>query len=971
MALSTESAQTGLESAMRQSEVPDFDAIYVEAWNSVIAQCQTRLERVHLVEAMAVKNPDDFRRTLVQLQNEHSGSPQVSSIVRNLLPTLGHYEEFASTFVKLMKGNVETSMMWGLLSLVIRFSLDSPKVRDRATDLVRRIGHKLDYLNEYGRSSNDSRMKEVSAQVHTDLVHLWLNIITVFKDTPEGSLELKDVISQFDEFMGKLDDAVARIKDIVNLALAIQMRDRENFHSRMETLSLSGSSEEVVETPHYRLPAARNPRFFGRNTELKDIRSHLAQQSVLDSPASLLLYGMGGVGKSEIALHYALDHMKDYRVILWFHAADSTIEASFSDAAVELKIPDTKKDAHPQNRVRLLQWLQRTKLHWLLIYDNVESADVLQEFWPVAKQGAILLTSRKYVFAMQPANGGIEILPFSVDAGLRYVLGIISGQATGTTSQTPKLDSPKEMSTEVEAAQRLSEYLGGHPLALTQASSLAWRRKWPTKKLVEYYQKFPRVVHQKLDPVLLHAGYSLSMSTVFLVSFESLSDGAIRILTIMSFFQPDQIPEDIFVVEEGVDLPPELEFLRDEMLVSDCIQELTDLSLVRRASEGDRLSVHQLVQMEVQHYAKTGSRQMNFDLAARVLCVAFPHQQDERFGGRLLPCSRYIQHVYALRDNFLLTGRGETALQPSDSFCVLLRNASWYCVEIHNTKELGPTVQTAIDAARLTGFVAREPRHYAQLCNCASRLWAQRGNFDKALELMLECKSIRERINADLWSAINNLGNIYFSQGKSELALETHKQCMALYEDETDMPRHALRMNRLNRGRTLTVLGRYDEAAVLIRGAEEVNDDWLMAIHIKYHFCLLQRARGNLEESIHGLEAAIEEIKAGQPYQSLLDAACHYKIGCILFQMGKPDAAIYLQRSYDIHRLRGSLPCEVARVAFMLANALSGSFIEEDIQRASRLREEAERIRGDLGGLARQEPASEATFDSLVDGQLR
>jgi hypothetical protein len=53
---------------------------------------------------------------------------------------------------------------------------------------------------------------------------------------------------------------------------------------------------------------------------------------------------------------------------------------------------------------------------------------------------------------------------------------------------------------------------------------------------------------------------------------------------------------------------------------------------------------------------------------------------------------------------------------------------------------------------------------------------------------------------------------------------------MALYEGEANMPRHVLRMNRLNRGRTLTALGRYNEAAILIKGAEEVNNDWLMSI---------------------------------------------------------------------------------------------------------------------------------------------
>ena len=186
-----------------------------------------------------------------------------------------------------------------------------------------------------------------------------------------------------------------------------------------------------------------------------------------------------------------------------------------------------------------------------------------------------------------------------------------------------------------------------------------------------------------------------------------------------------------------------------------------DLSLIRRNWKGDQFAVHRLVQVEVQHYAKDESEQTVFDLATKLLCMAFPQQQDERYGNRLSLCSKYIQHVFALRNNFLQSGSGKRALRPSDSLCVLLRNASWYCVEIHQTRELGPTVQTAMDVARQMGFVDREPRHFAQLCNCASRLWSQRGNFDKGLELMLECKEIRERINADAWSAVNNLGNIY------------------------------------------------------------------------------------------------------------------------------------------------------------------------------------------------------------------
>lgn len=97
----------------------------MDAWNSVLAQCKDRLERHQFIAAMGVKTADDFRQILSQLQTENQGKPQVVNLIRNLLPTLGHYELFAATFVNLMKNNVDISMMWGLLSIVIRVDLQT------------------------------------------------------------------------------------------------------------------------------------------------------------------------------------------------------------------------------------------------------------------------------------------------------------------------------------------------------------------------------------------------------------------------------------------------------------------------------------------------------------------------------------------------------------------------------------------------------------------------------------------------------------------------------------------------------------------------------------------------------------------------------------------------------------------------------------------------------------------------------
>ncbi len=78
--------------------------------------------------------------------------------------------------------------------------------------------------------------------------------------------------------------------------------------------------------------------------------------------------------------------------------------------------------------------------------------------------------------------------------------------------------------------------------------------------------------------------------------------------------------------------------------------------------------------------------------------------------------------------------------------------------------------------------------------------------------------------------SINNLGNIYLSMGDAALALKTHQDCAALFPDENAAPKYILRTNKLNRGRVLTILGKFEEATKLIEEADALNKDWLIAI---------------------------------------------------------------------------------------------------------------------------------------------
>ena len=68
-----------------------------------------------------MKNIDRFRTELNRLLDEYPNEADAPRhVILLLYPTLGHFEQITETFVKMMSQQVETSMLWGLLYLVIK-----------------------------------------------------------------------------------------------------------------------------------------------------------------------------------------------------------------------------------------------------------------------------------------------------------------------------------------------------------------------------------------------------------------------------------------------------------------------------------------------------------------------------------------------------------------------------------------------------------------------------------------------------------------------------------------------------------------------------------------------------------------------------------------------------------------------------------------------------------------------------------
>ncbi len=155
----------------------------------------------------------------------------------------------------------------------------------------------LEFFNEYGQScdDNDGKLEEIYTQIHTGLVELWFMVITLFQDKFE-SLSEEDIFegikTQFEVFIDQLDEAIKRIERDVSPTLgAIITEKAEPFVWSEQGMSPhnENSLDEAKDVPCYHLPASRNPVFYGRENELKEIEDELTKQSLVGWTASVAL----------------------------------------------------------------------------------------------------------------------------------------------------------------------------------------------------------------------------------------------------------------------------------------------------------------------------------------------------------------------------------------------------------------------------------------------------------------------------------------------------------------------------------------------------------------------------------------------------------------------------------------------------------------------------------------------------------
>ena len=167
-----------------------------------------------------------------------------------------------------------------------------------------------------------------------------------------------------------------------------------------------------------------------------------------------------------------------------------------------------------------------------MVYDNVESVDVLMPYWPASSKGRAIITTRNDALAFEPASEGLVVLSWDAMTGSQFLIWLL------------KRNIGRDLASENESALALSERLGGHALIISQMAGLIQRFKFSIKDFFVLYTKSPRAAHGRDE-----------IKAIWDLSFQSLTTDSQEILGVISYLMSDRIQSDMFTREDPGQFP--------------------------------------------------------------------------------------------------------------------------------------------------------------------------------------------------------------------------------------------------------------------------------------------------------------------------------------------------------------------------------------------------------------------------------
>ena len=546
----------------------------------------------------------------------------------------------------------------------------------------------------------------------------------------------------------------------------------EIFHQFSDRNSLRDLVLRIAVPPHdperkpQNLPYPSLGQLFkGRDEFLKNLRDNLMKVQ------RRVVYGMGGVGKTRLAVEYSLRHAPDYSALL-FVRADTPETLRLNLAALcgplVLNLPE-KATTEEQVRVdAALRWLQEHP-GWLLILDSVDTpsaAAAAEDLLSRLQGGHVLITSR-----LSDWSGGVETRE----------LDVLTAEASEIFLLERTEQRRRKTANDTEDARNLACELGGLALALEQAGAFIHQNRSSLGDYLKRWCAQDDKVRQWFDERLMK--YPRSVATTWNTTLDRLSPAAADLLRNLSWMAADPIPRIILRGREPEEAQKDSPgSLRQERLegqlgascsgLEDALAELANYSLAKMEADGTRFRIHQLVQEVTRQRQTEEERRATLESALKLIdAAAPPGPGDVRTWSVWDPLRRHVEAVTAHADRHDIT---DPTSRLMNQLAILLLTKA-----LHSEAEPLMRRALAIDEQSFGKDhpdVARDLNNLAQLLQATNRLAEAEPLMRRGLEILLHFTRRSGHENPNLRPVTENYIYILKSMGLGNAESEKRLQ---------------------------------------------------------------------------------------------------------------------------------------------------------------------------------------------------
>ena len=627
--------------------------------------------------------------------------------------------------------------------------------------------------------------------------------------------------------------------------------------------------------PVWNVPFNRNPNFTGRRSLLIDL--HDALNSGQYAALTQAITGLGGVGKTQLALEYVYSYIDDYEIVWWVRSEElSTLASDYFNLAGALNLPESRLADQTIVVGAVRRKLGQLK-SWLLIFDNATKPENIDAYLPQSGGGHVIITSRNQDWDVLAREMPIRV--FEEDEAVEFII-----KRTGEE--------------DTDSAKELAKELDNLPLALEQACAYIKTRN---KSIAGYLELLRQRKTELLKFPISRKDYDYTVATTWEISFQQVqeeSEAGAEMLNLCAFLAPEKIPRSL--ISGGAEHLPEplASAVADELRFDDALAAPKRYSLLTVADEA--LSVHRLVQAVTRDRLSDEVRKIWADAAVRLVKGAFPYNSNDI--RTWSECLLLLPHALAA------AGHAEVLRAEPKATQQLLNRAGVYLMGRAEFGEAKALYKRALHIAE--NIFGQEHDAVATISNNLGLVLQDMGDLESAKECYERALTIGEKVygsdhpKVDIY--VNNLGLVLQDMGDLDSAKKCYERALTIGEKAygSDHPQVAIYISNL--GRVQRAHGNFEGAKETFKKALKIGktaygfDHPQVAIYVNNLGEVLQ-AQGDFEGAKKCFERALKigEMAYGPEHPKI--AVDFNNLASVLNDMQDLDnAKRYIKRALEI-----------------------------------------------------------------------